>query len=137
MQACSHSLVDGSFQPSQSPANTNGESSFIPIAYGILPPVTSSKSKPDHFLSIYSATNFNRAIVSMDGRDYNRNRSPAPALDRSEPTYAIRNCNATSIVTEPHRVLSPTSIGNCSGRRQEQLTGKPISTSRSVINAVA
>ena len=130
MQTCSHSLVDGSFQPSQSPANTNGESSFIPIAYGILPPVTSSKSKPDHFLSIYSATNFNRAIVSMDG-------SPAPALDRSEPTYAIRNCNATSIVTEPHRVLSPTSIGNCSGRRQEQLTGKPISTSRSVINAVA
>jgi hypothetical protein len=32
VQVCSHSLVDGSFQPSQSPANTDGESSFMRIA---------------------------------------------------------------------------------------------------------
>ena len=30
----------GFFQPSQRPAKTNGESSFIPIEYGILPPTT-------------------------------------------------------------------------------------------------
>ena len=104
MQACSHSLVDGSFQPSQSPANTNGESSFIPIAYGILPPVTSSKSKPDHFLSIYSATNFNRAIVSMDGSDYNRNRSPAPRLIVQSPP--MRSAIVTQRPSSQNRIES-------------------------------
>src|SRR5262249_35412803 len=40
VQVRSHSLVAGSFHPSQRPANTNGESSFIPMAQGIFPPTT-------------------------------------------------------------------------------------------------
>ena len=33
-----HWSVAGSFHPSHRPANTNGASSFMPIAYGIFPP---------------------------------------------------------------------------------------------------
>ena len=40
VQVCNHSPFAGSFQPSHDPANTKGESSFMLIEYGILPPGT-------------------------------------------------------------------------------------------------
>jgi hypothetical protein len=45
VQVCNHSPFAGSFHPSHNPANTNGESSFILIEYGILPPGTFFHSK--------------------------------------------------------------------------------------------
>src|ERR1700676_4805439 len=45
VQVCSHLPFEGSFQPSHKPANTNGESSFMLIECGILPPGTFFHSK--------------------------------------------------------------------------------------------